>query len=300
MCQTITVFDREISTYSLMAFAGAAAIIVFCVLQCRFPRRNAFVKPLAQDMFYMLLLAAIGTFVGARLMFVITSANFAWNGEISFLDNVWGWILQVAMGGLVFYGGLIGAAAVAMIYILHYKTPVSEMLDLTFAGVPLFHALGRIGCFTVGCCYGIEYHGPFAAVFPERSIGGAPANVELFPVQLLEAALNLLLWAVLTVIYRKTSRRWLISGLYLVSYGIIRFILEYFRGDLVRGHIYSLSSSQFISVFVIAAGVLLLIRPNWLDRFGAKNDGKYLEWVEEHRRRVEEYRESKRRVKNKK
>lgn len=261
MYPAVNIFGFPLPTYSLFAFFGAAAIIAFCVLQCCFPRKTSQIKPMAQDMFYMLLFAAIGAFIGARLMYIITSENFTWNPEIGFFDNLWRWAGQLISGGLVFYGGLIGAVAASMLYILRNKTPISETFDLTFAGVPLFHAFGRIGCFMSGCCYGIEYHGLFAVTFPEGNAGGAPHGVELFPVQLLEAALNLLLWAVLTAVYRKTSRRWLTSGLYLVSYSIIRFILEFFRGDLVRGHIDKLSSSQFISIFIFAAGVLLLINP---------------------------------------
>ena len=270
MLSFIHLFGRNIPMYPVMAVLGAAAISLFCVSQCRFPRKA---PPDLQgyDGFYMLLYAFIGAAIGAKLLYLITSVEVYWLPQLSFLDNLKYWLYLIAGGGLVFYGGLIGALLGALRYVLHFRTPVSAMLDLGFTGVPLFHFFGRIGCFLAGCCYGIEYHGVFAVTFPEGNLGSAP-TVQLLPIQLIEALLNLILWAVLFTVYRRSSRRWLTSGLYLTCYGVIRFILEFFRGDLIRGSIYSLSASQFISIFTVAAGVLLLINPKWLDSFGGKND----------------------------
>ena len=267
---------REVPMYFICALAGAAAIALFLVSQCIFPRKAPpCIQP--QDSFFMLLYALIGAVIGAKLLYLVISADVYWVAELDFWDNLKRLFFIILGSGMVFYGGLIGALLGALCYVLHYKTPVSTMLDLGFAGVPLFHAFGRIGCFLAGCCYGVEYHGALAVTFPDDNSGGAPAGVELLPVQLIEAALNLILWAALTAVYRRTSRRWLTSGLYLVSYGTMRFILEFFRGDLIRGSILFLSSSQFIGIFVVAAGVLLLIDPKWLDSFGGKNDEIYLE-----------------------
>lgn len=293
MYNAIYIFDREISTYSLAAVLGAAVTVVYCVLQSLFTRKNARIKLLPQEIFYMLLLMGIGVIVGAKLMYVFTSMEFTVNNSISIWDNIAAWAVQIASGGLVFYGGLIGAIAVAMFYVLHFKAPVSELLDIAFAGIPLFHFFGRIGCFLSGCCYGKEYHGIFAVVFPEGNFGNAPPGVELFPVQLLEAALNLLMWIVLTAVYRKTSRSWLTAGLYLFSYGIIRFLLEFLRGDDIRGYIGALSSSQLISIFIVALGVLLIAKPSWLEHFGSMNDAVYSESVELYKKRVAEYKDYK-------
>ena len=283
MLPYIRLFDFDIPMYSVLALLGAAAMSLFCVLQCRFPRKAlpAPMAPVIQtyDSFYMLLYAFIGAIIGAKLLYLITSVEVYWLPQLSFADNMKYWLALIAGGGLVFYGGLIGALLGALRYVLHFKAPVSAMLDLGFAGVPLFHAFGRIGCFLAGCCYGVEYHGVLAVTFPENNLGGAPTE-ELLPVQLMEAALNLILWAVLLAVYRRTSRRWLTSGLYLTCYGVMRFILEFFRGDIIRGSIFSLSTSQFISIFIVAAGVLLLINPRWLDKFGGKNDERYLEEAE--------------------
>lgn len=275
MLPYLNLFGLEIPMYAVMALLGAGAISVFCVLQCRFSRRSPRIK--TYDIFYMLLYAFIGAVIGSKLLYLLTSVEVYWIPQLDFWDNMRYWLLLIVGGGLVFYGGLIGALLGALRYVLHFRAPVSAMLDLAFVGVPLFHAFGRVGCFMAGCCFGTEYHGILAATFPENNPGKAPADVELFPIQLTEALLNIILWAVLLVVYRRSSRRWLTSGLYLACYGAMRFVLEFFRGDIIRGSLFSLSSSQFISIFIVAAGALLLINPKWLDRFGGKNDARYME-----------------------
>ncbi|MCM1062441.1 MAG: prolipoprotein diacylglyceryl transferase [Eubacterium sp.] len=99
--------------------------------------------------------------------------------------------------------------------------------------------------------------------------------------------------AVLAAVYRKTSRSWLVSGLYLLSYGIIRFILEFLRGDAIRGYVGELSVSQVISIFIIAVGILLILSPQWLVRFGEKNDAIYAAWAEEYKTKVQNYKKYK-------
>lgn len=288
MFSSFEIFGRTVPTYSVCAVAGGVFMCLYFILQCRKPRKG-FVKIEYQDMLFMLVFAGTAAFIGAKLMFLFTSTNFVWYDDRNFWQNAEIWLFQIVTGGMVFYGGLIGAIFGALFYMKKYKTPYAEMFDLGFSGIPLFHAFGRVGCFLGGCCYGMEYHGPISVVYPENNLGGAPAGVELLPIQLIESLANLVLWAVLAAVYRKSKRRWFTSGLYLVSYGIIRFVLEFFRGDLIRGHIAALSSSQFISIFIVALGVFLIIRPKWLDKFGCKNDERYLEWVSGHKRRVEEY-----------
>lgn len=260
MCSTVDFFGIKIPSYSLLTFLGAAAAIAFCLLQCRFPRRADGDKPNCHDMFFMLVFAAAGAFIGARIMFVITSENLVWDSEVDFWVNIIEWAKQISTGGLVFYGGLTGGAAAAALYARRWGMPVSEAVDIMFAGVPLFHAFGRAGCFLSGCCYGTEYHGPFAVTFPKGNAGMAPYGVELFPVQLAEAALNIVLWAAVFAVYRKSSHKWITTGVYLVSYSVMRFVLEFFRGDDIRGYVGGLSSSQLFGIFAAAVGVVMLVK----------------------------------------
>ena len=128
----------------------------------------------------------------------------------------------------------------------------------TFAFViPYVHAFGRIGCFCAGCCYGIEYTGPL-------SVAGH------FPVQLLEA---LLLFAfafvILGLVCKRSRNEFGMTGIslflyYILYYSILRFFLEFLRGDEARGRVsfetgISLSISQIISLILFTAGIILIV-----------------------------------------
>lgn len=286
----IQILGRDFPLYSLSAGTGLLAAFIHYAVQCRFPKSGK-VKIDTQDTLFMLIYACIFAVVGAKLLYLVTSVKIFWIDGASFWDNVLYWFNIITGGGLVFYGGLIGAFLGGFFYIMHYKTPTAPMIDLGVSGIPLFHAFGRVGCFLSGCCYGCEYDGAFAVTFPADNAGGAPSGVPLLPVQLIEAALNILLWGVLLLVYRRTRRNWLISGLYLVSYGIMRFVLEFFRGDIIRGSVGELSTSQFISIFIVAAGAVLIINLKPLDKFGDINIESYTEQIKELNRRRQEYKD---------
>ena len=133
-------------------------------------------------------------------------------------------------------------------------------LDGTVVALPLMHAFGRAGCFFAGCCYGVRCDGPLAVTF--HSSPAAPNGVGLFPVQLLEAALNLVLFACFCAVFRSRARAARISctGLYLCAYAVIRFFVEFLRGDAARGLWLGLSTSQWCSIAALAAGIWLLLR----------------------------------------
>lgn len=117
----------------------------------------------------------------------------------------------------MFYGGLIGGLLCVIgagkIYKMDYMSYIRNFIFL----IPLIHGFGRIGCFLAGCCYGKPYHGPGAVVFPEGSY--APAGIELFPVQLMEAAMLFLIFFVLLWLEIRKSWKYTIET-YFVLYGI--------------------------------------------------------------------------------
>lgn len=120
--------------------------------------------------------------------------------------------------------------------------------------VLLFHMFGRLGCFFAGCCYGREAN--WGVVFMHSL--NAPNGVPLIPVQLFEAAFNLLMLVAILIIRPERKRQGLLLPLYLIAYAIGRFILEFFRGDMGRG-IFLFSTSQWISLFVLPIGIALLV-----------------------------------------
>lgn len=136
------------------------------------------------------------------------------------------------------------------------KLDLAAYTDMVAPAVPLFHMFGRIGCFLGGCCYGVE--SDFGFVF-EHSLVEAANGVRRFPVQLVEAGFNLLLFAVLAWLLKKGVCKGKLFLLYLLAYSVGRFVLEFWRGDAYRGFLFGVSTSQLISIFLFAvAGCILL------------------------------------------
>ncbi len=167
-------------------------------------------------------------------------------------------------GGLVFYGGLIGGilGGILGIKIAGVKTAIIENSVVPY--LPIGHAIGRIGCVMAGCCNGMEYQGPFA-IYYSNSIANLPVEQGYFPIQVLEAILNIIISACLINYSKKERITYSLLFLYLLLYSIVRFSLEFLRGDLIRGIYYGLSTSQWISIILFATSLiyfLLLIKKN--------------------------------------
>lgn len=199
--------------------------------------------------------------IGSRIAYVIEH----WQSEFAArpLD-----VIRIDQGGLMFYGGFILASAVFFLWCFLKKEKPLELADLLAAVVPLGHAFGRIGCFFYGCCYGKISDSPVAVSFPRGSpawyeqlnaakiAASAKESLAVIPTQLFEAAANLGLFAVLFFVYRRRGRGTL--ALYLIGYALIRFGIEYLRGD-PRAAVGPFSISQTISIALLCAGVLLSV-----------------------------------------
>ena len=156
--------------------------------------------------------------------------------------------------GIVFYGGLLG---LLLSYYIGTRTKLikpeeRKSIDILAVSIPLFHAIARIGCFLAGCCYGIEYHG-FGAIDYTILRDGVELSTSRVPVQLIEAVLNICIFIYLCTLVKKDD--WEDQNIlvrYLVLYSCGRFLLEFIRGDTVRGVVYGVSFSQVISILVIA------------------------------------------------
>ena len=164
----------------------------------------------------------VGTLVGARLWFVMSY----WHEE--FVGQPLWQVVNVRAGGLVFYGGLAGAALAGVVFARLRRLPLWELADALAPSIALGHALGRVGCFINGCCYGLPTDLPWAVHY-----AGDPATqgAGLHPTQLYEAALLLALYAALAWQYRTKRFSGHTFALYLLGYGAIRFSVEFLRGD---------------------------------------------------------------------
>ncbi len=202
----------------------------------------------ADHVFHFVIWCVVGGFLGAKILYWIT--------EIKNIVKDPGIVLRIADGWVV-YGGIIGGIFSAMLYSWRKGLKFLAYFDLLIPSVALAQGFGRIGCFLAGCCYGIETDGPLAVVFHESSY--APNGVRLLPTQLISSGLDFLNFFALVWFAGRKKSDGEIGGLYLIFYSVGRFVLEFYRGDLIRGKVGALSTSQFISLFTVSAGVLLFI-----------------------------------------
>ena len=219
-----------------------------------------------KDLSNLLLSLMIGGVAGSRIAYVIEH----WKAEFAFNPAS---IIRVDQGGLMFYGGFILSFVIFFVWCFLKKENPLKLADLLAAVIPLGHAFGRIGCFFYGCCYGRDSDAWCAVTFPM----GSPSwyehgrkMVSVLPTQLFEAAALLALFGLLMWVWRKTvpsasSRTGagksgfpgMITGFYLVGYAVIRFGIEYLRGD-PRAAVGPFSISQAISIgmLIIGAGFI--------------------------------------------
>ncbi|MEW6516406.1 MAG: prolipoprotein diacylglyceryl transferase [candidate division FCPU426 bacterium] len=189
----------------------------------------------------MTLWVMIAGLAGARLLYVIVS----WRDYAAApLDALKFW-----QGGLVFYGGFICALLVMILYCRLRGLPLWKVLDLSAPYTALGHAVGRIGCFLNGCCYGPP-NAACGVIFPALE-----DHTPRLPIQLFESAFLLLLFFGLLWLRRRRRFDGQMAWVYVFAYALGRFILEYFRGDEIRGLWTPLafSTSQLISLAAMAA-----------------------------------------------
>jgi phosphatidylglycerol:prolipoprotein diacylglycerol transferase len=198
----------------------------------------------------------ISALVGAKLLLLVTDFQ-------TFRSNP-AELLNLVREGGVFYGGLIVAVTVALVYIKRVGLPLWTTCDVFAPGIALGHVIGRFGCFFAGCCFGKQTNVPWAITFTDpfaQANVGTPLNVPLHPTQLYEAGAELLI-----LIFLLTTEKWgrKFAGrtfwLYMLLYSVSRYIIEFYRGD-ERGSVGPLSTSQFVSLILapLAIGMLFYL-----------------------------------------
>lgn len=231
----INIFSRQVSTYSLCMIIGFYLATIFSVLRAKKThQRPASVLVIA---FFVL----IGAISGAVLLYVFVT--YPINEILPRLKNG---TLDI---GLVFYGGLIGGILFAFLgaKICRQKLYSYEKTIVPF--IPLGHAVGRVGCLMAGCCYGVEYEG-LGAVYYNLPAYGLYSDVGRFPVQPIEAFLDIIIMIYLIITSKKEKEKYDLLFTYLFLYSIMRFFTEMLRGDEIRG-INFFSTSQWISIGII-------------------------------------------------
>ncbi len=240
----ITLGDLTIPTMWFTTVGGGVVAAIFVLLRAR-----ALPLPMV-DVTNAGALGMVGLLIGGKLLYLLTILPVlirAW----AFLMQNTALLAEILTSGTVFYGGLFGFLGAVWWYLRHYHLPQPPFWDCLAPAIPLFHLFGRVGCFLNGCCYGFESQSLGIAF--SHSIG-APKGIPYFPVQLVEAACNGVLFLILWQYEKRHRGQGKTLPLYLGLYALLRFCLEFLRGDVVRGIWWGLSTSQWISL-----GILLVL-----------------------------------------
>jgi phosphatidylglycerol---prolipoprotein diacylglyceryl transferase len=204
---------------------------------------------------YMVLIALIL----AKVWLVLTS----WSYYVHHLRQLFS--METFQSGGTFYGGILGAIATILLYTYFQKMPLLAVMDTFGAALPLGHAIGRLGCFAAGCCYGKPTTVPWGVVFKNPAaaqLAGTPLGVHLHPTQLYEASLEMLNFLFLVWLGGRQTFRGQLIGAYFMLYGLERGIIEFFRGDPGRTMLFhgSVSLMQLVSIALVLTGAFLWAR----------------------------------------
>ncbi len=237
----------SLTLYTYGLFVGLGFLTAVLVSGKRGKKYN--IKPeQMSDLFFIILVSAIA---GARILYVMI--NFSeFSGHLIDVFKIWN-------GGLVFYGGFIAALITAIIYIKQTGLLMWRTGDIIAPGIALGHAIGRLGCFSAGCCYGKQCALPWAVTFTDPHCL-APIGVPLQPTQLYSVLSNFIIFLILIMIDKKKKFDGMVFWSYIFLYGIFRSFVEIFRGD-PRGHfpfLHFLSISQGIGLIMAVLAVYML------------------------------------------
>jgi phosphatidylglycerol:prolipoprotein diacylglycerol transferase len=239
-------------TYGVLV---AAAFLVAVWLAGRLAARAGLNSGAVTDLATYCCFAAI---LGAKLMMILVDAGYYRDhpGEI--------FSLATLEAGGVFYGGLIAALGISIWYMHRTKLPVWKTADVFAPAIALGHGIGRLGCFSAGCCWGVECDRPWAVTFTNpvaHELVGVPLHVPLHPTQLYEAFAEFVIAGLLLRLTRAPHRDGAILAAYLMFYSTLRFVVEFYRvheqGNLLGG---PLDTSQWISVGLFLVGLFSVMR----------------------------------------
>ncbi len=237
---------EQIKIYSYGLMIAIGIIAAFLVTECRAEK-----KGLEKERIFNLgIWCVIGGLLGAKVLYYITELPAIIKNP-ALLKNV--------SEGFVVYGGIIGGIFAGFLYCKKNKLEFLKYFDLVMPSIALAQGFGRIGCFLAGCCYGRETKAWYGVTFHNSPY--APNDVALIPTQLISAVADFLLFALLVYLSKKISAAGSIAGFYLIFYSIGRFLIEMLRND-ERGNVGILSTSQFISCFLLIIGIAILIAVN--------------------------------------
>ena len=240
----------SLPTYGLLVATG---VLLGLWISVRNSEKQGIDPEKAWNLGILVVLAGI---LGAKILYILVD----WNTYASNPSEIFS--LNTLRAGGVFSGGLLAALAAAIWYIRKHSMPALATCDAFAPGLALGHAIGRVGCFAAGCCWGKETHHFWGVVFTNplaQELVGTPLGHALQPTQLFESAVELANFFLLTWLLARKKFDGQVIGAYLFLYGMARFFLEFLRGDPGRGEVFggALSGTQLISIGLVIAGGLI-------------------------------------------
>lgn len=263
----IPLLNIPLNTYGLLL---AVAFMVGLRVAARMAERDGLDSRRVYDLGLWIMVAAL---IGGKLLLIITEWESLIRGSRRFFA------IEFFRSGGVFYGGFIASVIVTVIIARRHKLPLWRTADAIAPGIALGHAIGRLGCFFAGCCWGKPTTSAWGVRFSERGheitgvptiaghlidpaqrafwstrIGGLDAPLQLHPTQLYEVVATIAIFAVLLSLFRRSRFEGRIMLAYAALYAAARFVIEFWRDD-PRGSLIGLSTSQFIALFVFLGAI---------------------------------------------
>lgn len=241
------VFGHFVAYYGLMIVIGLLTSSFFAYIQMK---RFGLVM---NDFIILCSICGLSGIIGAKILYLVVSYQSI---DMSRLTEP-SYISSLMSGGFVFLGGVFAILPSLLFCKKKLHISIQPYIQSCIGCLPIGHAFGRIGCFLVGCCYGCPFDSPFSVTYTQSSF--APNGIPLFPVQLVEAFIEFAIGICLIIFSKKLHRS---NGiyLYLLTYSISRFFLEFMRYDEARGSLAGLSTSQFLCVLLCLAALFFFIR----------------------------------------
>lgn len=237
----------KIAGYGTMILIGV--IVAYYLFTYRGKKRGYDVD----NFFDITAISLIGGFLASKILYIIVEDPKLLLSPVEIIKNF--------SQGFVVYGGIIGGTLSFILMCKRYKYNPLKVGDLAVASLAIGQGFGRIGCLLAGCCYGRTTDSCIGITFHNSFI--APNGVSLVPTQIISSIFDfilagILIWYLLYLEKKfKEYNPGKVAGIYMILYSIGRFIIEFFRGDLERGFIGTLSTSQFISIGMIILGLIV-------------------------------------------
>lgn len=248
----ITIGNFFIPTYGVLV---ALAFLTALWMAARLARRSG-LNP--DSVINLGVYCALAGLAGAKVFLILVH----WRYYGSHLGEIFS--LSTLQSGGVFYGGLIAALLVAVWYMRRKGLPGLKTADVFAPGIALGHAIGKLGCFSAGCGWGVKSHLPWAVTFTNpdaHRLVGVPLNVPVQPTQLYESVAEAIIFLILYWCFAKAHRDGVIIGLYLVLYSSARFLIDfvrYYEQPNPFGGPFTVT--QWIALGMLALGLWLVLR----------------------------------------